>query len=241
MNNRRLILRPPLWRLICACALAAGIFAGLVLRPAEAAPSAGCAAITGQTQTFVNQTTFFDVAFNLSFQAGEVIFIATTLNGGTAGTFEIRNVVTVAGPAAMPATLSYTLPSNGTINLEFRFTPNPGGTSFSYVITCIPVPEPVITAAGLGVPNLGLIRISTAQSQPVYQRPGGRQPIRDGAGREIRLPNDADGNGYDTYTVAEVRIVSGQVWLGIFLGSASYGYVPLSRVTPITRLPMPQG
>jgi hypothetical protein len=88
---------------------------------------------------------------------------------------------------------------------------------------------------GLIVPNLGMVVIYRSQAQPVYMSPAG-QVIRDGSGNEIWLPNDSNFDDFDTYVVTDVKAVDGRVWVGIFLGSDKWGWVPLDSVTPATYL-----
>ena len=79
----------------------------------------------------------------------------------------------------------------------------------------------------LGVPNLGLVQINaTAGIQP-YGSPGLEM-------QNFVLPADYDGNGYDTYTVTEVTMVGDEYWLGLFIGSGDWVYVPYSAVIPLT-------
>lgn len=96
-------------------------------------------------------------------------------------------------------------------------------------VTC-PAPPP-LNPPGIPVPNKGLIQIGTWQAQPAYMSPGGE--IIPG----IVLPNDADGNGFDTYVVTGASTVDGRKWYSVFLGSANWGWVPADMVTPLTALP----
>jgi hypothetical protein len=91
-------------------------------------------------------------------------------------------------------------------------------------------PPPAVVSSRV-VPNLGMVSISREQTQPLYMSPGG-QVIRDGDGNEIRLPQDVNQDGFDTYVVTEVRQVGSVIWLGLFVGANQWGWVPLSGVTP---------
>lgn len=106
--------------------------------------------------------------------------------------------------------------------IDAATTPPPGGSTTSV--------EPP-----LYVPNLGLVRIDVKNTQPVFQSPGG-PPILRGSSL-LLLPHDFDGNGFDTYTVTKIVQFNGENWVGIFLGSGNWGYVPLANVVPITVLP----
>ncbi len=88
------------------------------------------------------------------------------------------------------------------------------------------------SVTGIDYTQLGMIKISVSQAQPVYDAPAG-SVIRNADTSEMWLPHDYDSNGYDTYVVTEVVDVDGVPWVAIFLGSESFGYVPLSGVTPI--------
>jgi hypothetical protein len=93
-----------------------------------------------------------------------------------------------------------------------------------------PAAPPPVVLSGV-VPNLGRVIISREQMQPLYMSPGG-QVIRDGDGNEVRLPQDLNQDGFDTYIVTEVRQVGGVIWLGLFVGADQWGWVPLAGVTP---------
>lgn len=82
------------------------------------------------------------------------------------------------------------------------------------------------------VPNLGLIEITVAQAQSVFESPNGGV-VRDARGNEIRLPNDADQSGADTYIVTGTRFIDDTLWLSIYLGSKTWVWVPLADVTVI--------
>lgn len=85
---------------------------------------------------------------------------------------------------------------------------------------------------GIPVPNLGLVMITGEQFQPAYSKPNGAV-ARGSDGAEIWLPADADGNWYDTYVIAEVIEVDGEIWLGLFVGNVNWAYVRLADVTVI--------
>ena len=86
-------------------------------------------------------------------------------------------------------------------------------------------------------PHNGMIQISTAQLQPLYDAPAG-SVVHDGSGNAIWLPNDADNNGFDTYVITEIVELDGRFWLGIWMGSANaWGWVPFDKITPLSVLP----
>jgi subtilisin-like proprotein convertase family protein len=118
-------------------------------------------------------------------------------------------------------------------------SPTPTNTVFEPTTT---VPAPTTTvptstpAPGLNVPNLGTVMIYRSQAQPAYQSPRGGV-IRDAAGNELWLPHDSNFDGFDTYIVTNLRRVNDEVWVGLFLGSGSWGWVPLDGVTLLHYLP----
>jgi hypothetical protein len=102
--------------------------------------------------------------------------------------------------------------------------------------TVVTTPAPRI---GIVVPNNGLAMITLAQRQTFYFAPNS-DVVRDSYGNPMMLPVDADGNGFDTYTVTEIRIVNDQIWLALFLGSPAWAWVPIDNTTPLTVLPIPE-
>lgn len=96
--------------------------------------------------------------------------------------------------------------------------------------TCAGAP---VSVPGIPVPNLGVVMIDQSRAQAAYQEPGG-DPV---AG--IVLPADADGSGFDTYIVTNIVYVGGEYWVGLFVGSADWVYVPLDQVLPLTDLDLP--
>jgi hypothetical protein len=86
-----------------------------------------------------------------------------------------------------------------------------------------------------GYPILGSVIITTSQTQPVYDKPDGDQIVDHD--KKILLPNDADHNGQDEYSVLVVQTVGGKLWYGLYIGGCIPVWVPASGVTvhnPIT-------
>jgi hypothetical protein len=160
----------------------------------------------------------------LSAETDDILLNPSTQDGGYASKPEGSvHTYTIALDTPVPSGTSvYALPDSGD-------GPNPkyGGSRFSSVTVCNPTTAP----APLYVPNLGLIMITAAQAQPVYQSAAGELIRVNGA--DLWLPTDADNSGFDTYVVADVEHVDGRHWVGIFLGSEDWGWVPLDEVTPI--------
>ena len=77
------------------------------------------------------------------------------------------------------------------------------------------------------IPNLGLVQINASAPIQPYGIPGLEM-------QNFVLPADSDGNGFDTYTVTDVEFYNGEYWLGLYLGSGDWVYVPYSAVIPLT-------
>jgi hypothetical protein len=93
----------------------------------------------------------------------------------------------------------------------------------------------VVSNCPVGYPILGSVIITTAQTQPIYDHPDGDQIVDHD--QKIMLPNDADHNGQDEYSVIAVQTVKGKLWYGLYIGSCDPVWVPASGVTvhnPIT-------
>ena len=126
------------------------------------------------------------------------------------------------------------LDPNGTWTLYFEeFGGNEGGELGSgwtieitddTVIGPPPAPPPGIT-----VPNLGLVQINAHEPVQPYGMPGMEL-------QNFILPADYDGNGFDTYVVAEVTMYGGEYWLGLFIGNDIWVWVPYSAVQPLTAI-----
>ncbi len=79
----------------------------------------------------------------------------------------------------------------------------------------------------VGIPHLGLVQINTASPvQPFGVAGGEAQPFS--------LPQDVDGNGFDTYVVTAVTTLDTQTWVALFVGGRDYVWVPYSSVVPLT-------
>lgn len=81
--------------------------------------------------------------------------------------------------------------------------------------------------------QISTIAISAAQAQPVYESAGGNV-VRDTNGQEIWLPQDFDGNGFDTHLVMSSIDLDGQVWYEIFIGDGlATVWIPADNVSVI--------
>ena len=103
-----------------------------------------------------------------------------------------------------------------------------------YTITVLPdelpppvPPAPVVTI--LEVPHVADIRINAGSNVPAYDGPAGSQ-VKLLNGRDVFLPQDYDGNGYDTYVVTDTAVVDGVTWYSIFLGNEEFVWVNGSQV-----------
>lgn len=82
----------------------------------------------------------------------------------------------------------------------------------------------------LNAPNNGMLLITVAQSQPIYDSAGGSM-IRLPSGEALLLPHDYDGNGFDTHIITAKASVAGQIWYGIFIGNDVWVWLPNTNVT----------
>ncbi len=110
---------------------------------------------------------------------------------------------------------SFSFSAGFTLDLYYDFVPSASGIQ------------------ALSQPQIGMISISTAQAQPVYESADGGV-VRNADGKELWLPSDYDGNGFDTYLVLSSVDMDGTTWLEIFIGNGSANvWVPLDGVTVI--------
>ena len=97
--------------------------------------------------------------------------------------------------------------------------------------SCAGVPYFGLAVPQLPAPQIGMISISASQTQPVYEAAGGGV-VRDADGNELWLPQDYDGNGYDTHLVMSSTEIDGQTWYEVWIGAASSTvWVPADKVT----------
>lgn len=79
------------------------------------------------------------------------------------------------------------------------------------------------------IPNQGIFQINVTNPIPAYTIPGGE--IIQVGGTDLVLPRDADGNGFDTYTITSSTVYQGQTWYSIFIGSAFFVWIPADGLT----------
>lgn len=72
-----------------------------------------------------------------------------------------------------------------------------------------------------GVPRV--IELPAIEPQWVYDAPNGNLILLDGV--PLRLPHDADGNGFDSFVVLDVVDVEGELWVAVDLGGEHPGYI----------------
>lgn len=82
----------------------------------------------------------------------------------------------------------------------------------------------------LNAPNNGMLQISVAQTQPIYDSAGGAV-IQLPSGEPLLLPHDYDGNGFDTHIITAKGTVAGVTWYGIFIGNDTWVWLPSTNVT----------
>ena len=100
-----------------------------------------------------------------------------------------------------------------------------GGWSIEIVDDTVVAPP----VTQLNVPHITDILIYSWEQVVAYGSPGG-EPARLSNGTIIVLPQDYDGNGFDTYVVTDSTVVDGETWISIFLGNESFAWVQLSQV-----------
>ena len=130
--------------------------------------------------------------------------------------------VTVTGCTGAPWDLPWLIEGDG-----FGVIPHSINGAWSS-IACTPAGPPPELPPALVVPNLGLVQINGWQATHAYGMPGMDQLFV--------LPADADGNGFDTYVVADVALYEGEYWLGLFIGSQDWVWVRYDAVQPLTEI-----
>ncbi len=88
---------------------------------------------------------------------------------------------------------------------------------------------PVLPVTGIDVPHNGMIMITADHPVVAYDSPAGEQ-IRLLSGTPLVLPQDYDGNGFDTHLIVETETIDNDVWYGIFIGSDQWAYVRADEV-----------
>lgn len=129
--------------------------------------------------------------------------------------------------------------SSGSSEVDDRVPQGTGEPTEPPPPTDSPTDTPGDTTIVVASDHLGLVQISVNNVQPVYESPNGGL-VRDAAGNELRLPNDADSSGADTYVVNGFAISDGEIWLSIFLGGGNPVWVPLSEVTVVSWIGLPE-
>ena len=114
--------------------------------------------------------------------------------------------------------------SDGELNLDAAGGTN---TKINYIHIIENIPG---LAFPFDIPNLGTIEITADAPQVVYTIPGGE--VVQVNGTDLVLPEDADGNGIDTYTITGITTFEGQTWYSIFLGSAFFVWLPAEPLPP---------
>lgn len=131
-------------------------------------------------------------------------------------------------PVAIPGVGTQTITGPGTWT-GLTLTEDAGDLE-SLALGDVTCPSAPVVAPGVPVPNLGLVQIGTGSPVLGFDSPLGN-PLT-----TMMLPADADGNGFDTYIVTEVAEVNGELWVGLFVGSADWVFVPFDEVLPITAI-----
>lgn len=158
------------------------------------------------------------VTVNTSFDGGQLALSPTSLNF-TAANWNVPQFVNVD---AVPDGVSEDV-THYPINLSTTSTL--GGSPFAGLTGVV---DAVVfdTASGivLAVPNHGLIQIGTGSPLRTFQSPSDGV-VRLSDSSELWLPQDADGNGFDTFVVTDIRTYNDQTWLALWNGSNQYLWV----------------
>ena len=93
-------------------------------------------------------------------------------------------------------------------------------------VSCTPA---AVAVPAMNIPHITDILIYSWEQVVAYGSPGG-EPARLSNGAVIVLPQDYDGNGFDTYVVTDSTVIDGETWVSIFLGNESFAWVQLSQV-----------
>lgn len=106
-------------------------------------------------------------------------------------------------------------------------TPTPTATNTPTETPEPPTETPPLPVALPDYVPARVMQIAAIQAQIVYDQPGG-EPIRNPDHSLLTLPQDSDGNGWDTFVVLDAQIYEGEVWLGVYLGGPELGWLPES-------------
>ncbi len=136
--------------------------------------------------------------------------------GGTLFTVVIR--VSSADPTYNGISIVY----NG-VNLDNDSEAHGGADPTAPVSTDAPVGA--LTDMPASVQQEYLLVLTADIPVQVYDSPAGSPIHLDG--NALFLPADSDHNGYDTYRVMDLQTVDGVVWIGIYIGSDNWGWLPV--------------
>ena len=186
------------------------------------------------TETVVNGLLYMDEYFDFTYSAGGDTAPWSFYNNNNRGIQQ----ATYPTPAGVPVTLRVGIvdPTETQVTHMLEVVLDGCDTGNVQSVTYCSLPytggPTSCSDARTGYPNNGEFSISTSAPVMAYDSAGG-DPVRLASGSELFLPNDADGNGFDTYIITATAEVGGETWYSFFIGDL-YTYVWV-RADDVTR------
>ena len=170
------------------------------------------------TETVVNGLLYMDEYFGYYYGAGGDSTGWTFYDSDNRGIQQ----ATYPTPAGVPVTLRVGIvdPTETQVTHMFEVVLDGCDTGNVQSVTYCSVPYtggPTGCGAPGGYPNVGEFSISTSSPVTPYAAAGG-DPVYLAGGAPLMLPNDADGNGFDTFVITNIVEVDGVSWYGFFMG-----------------------
>ena len=166
------------------------------------------------------------VTVTLTFDNTQLAISPTILNFNAANynSVQVVNVDAIADGIFEPHT-NYIVTATASSNLGVTiFT----GLTQNITVTVFDFASDIIGH----VPNLGELTVFASHPVTLLQGPNGG-PVRDRVTMaEYIMPQDYDGNGFDTYTIAEYEVDdNGTLWLGVWIGNMNWGWFAFNADT----------
>lgn len=164
-------------------------------------------------------------------EVGNFFFIGSNAGGQTAPSY----IQAAKCGQPNPIDTEAIQPGMHIVMTVFATTPDPPDPTPDPSETPAPAPEATVSPI-IYVPHHGLVMVEATNPQVVYDGPRGQPVSVDG--RTLTFPADSDGNGFDTYVVTNWQdYPDGETWVGVFMGSAQWLWLPSSSVIPISWAP----
>ncbi len=182
-------------------------------------------------------TNSFTVALGQAPFAGETITVTFSYDGGQLALSQ-NSVTFDASNFNQPIPISVDAVADGvseeilSYNIDVTTSSNLGNTALNGLSGTVSVTSfDRADLIVLFVPNIGTVTVFASNPTQVYQEASGGV-LRDGATTaEVFLPRDADGNGFDTFTITDYSMLGDDVWLAVWLGSANWGWIQYNADT----------